>query len=127
MSFLFYTVLHVFGIMVLFASFGALAVLAATGGASTQQGAAMRRLAVIGHGVALILILVGGFGLMLKKLAIPHDQLWPGWLYAKIAIWLFFGASLVFFKRKPELAKPLFLILPLVGLIAGYLALYKPF
>ena len=51
----------------------------------------------------------------------------PGWAWAKLVIWLFFGASLTLPYRNRALAGPLLVVLPLLAAAAAWLALYKPF
>lgn len=120
MSYQFYKILHVLGIMLVFTGFGGLAVVGMSTDAARLKPA--RTLLSIFHGVGLLLLLVAGFGLIAKL-----GGGFPGWMIAKIAIWLLFGASIVVFKRKADAAKPMLIVLPILGLIAGALALYKPF
>ena len=42
-------------------------------------------------------------------------------------LWLAFGASTAVIWRKPEFAKALWFLFPVLGALAAYLALYKPF
>jgi hypothetical protein len=75
------------------------------------------------HGVSLVFILIGGFG-MLARLGI-HGSL-PGWVIGKLVIWLIFGACIALAKRKVlPLGAFLFLITALGG-VAASLALWKP-
>jgi hypothetical protein len=120
----FYVVMHLVGIMLLFCGLGGLAVHAAVG-AVPEAGGRVRTLLVIAHGVGLVLILVGGFGLLAKKLHISGS--WPAWVYAKLLVWLALGGVLALFKRKPALARPLLLGSVALGGAAAYLAVYKPF
>ncbi len=71
------------------------------------------------HGVGLVLSLVAGFGMLGANV--------PGWAWAKLVIWLFFGASLTLAYRGRTLARPLVVALPLLAGLAAWLALYKPF
>jgi hypothetical protein len=120
----FYLLLHVVGIMLLFIGLGGLAVHAALG-AAPDAGGKVRTLAVIAHGVGLVLVLVGGFGLLAKKLQISGD--WPGWVYLKLAVWLALGAGISLFKRAPALARPLLLGAVVLGGVAAWAAVHKPF
>lgn len=85
---------------------------------------AKKALAII-HGVGMTFLLVGGFG-MLARLGIVHGGL-PGWVYAKLAIWLFLGGSMVLARKKAAHGTKLILLWVFVGGLAAYLALYKPF
>lgn len=118
MSFEFYKILHVVGVMLLFTALGGVTLHALSGG---DKG---RKLLAASHGVALLLLLVAGFGMIAKlKLAAPY----PGWIWGKLVIWLLLGGAVVLPRKKPELAKPLFLALPLLGGVAAWLAIMKPF
>ena len=76
------------------------------------------KLAGISHGIGLLLVLLGGFGMQAKM----HIG-FPSWFIVKIAIWLILGASLVIAKRQllPPVATWL-LVIALAG-IAAWLGL----
>jgi len=74
MSYTIYKVLHLMGILFLFLSLGTAISLSAADSAR----AGMRKLASITHGVALLVILVAGFGL-LARLGLTSGM--PGWAY----------------------------------------------
>jgi len=120
MSYLAYKLLHLLGVVLLFAALGALVVrqLGATPPSPKDRGG---RLAGITHGVALLVILVSGFG-ALAKLGLGL----PGWAWWKLAVWLALGASLVAIRRLPSAAPWLWWLLPFLGGVAAWLALYKP-
>lgn len=126
MSPLAYTVIHVGGIMLMYVALGGLAVTAALAG-SEQTAKPVRRYLTILHGIALFVIVLAGFGLMAKKLGILGPGTWPGWLWAKVALWLVLGGSTVLLRRQPSLMRPMMVALPAVGVLAAYLAIYKPF
>lgn len=113
-----YRLLHMTGVIFLFTALGG-AMLAHREGAA---GAAARKLSSITHGIALLIILVAGFG-ALAKLGLAM----PGWAWAKLAIWLALGAAPVFVRKRPDLAKVWWWVLPLLGVVAAGLARYKPF
>jgi hypothetical protein len=121
MSLAAYKVLHVLGSLFLFTALGAM-LLAARDRDGTPAG---RKLAGMTHGLGLVVLLVSGFG-MLAKLAISNPAAWPLWLWLKLVIWLAFGAVLVVIRRAPNLTGLLWWILPVLGALAAYLALYKP-
>lgn len=121
MSLLTYKAIHILSIMLLFTAFGGLLLAARAG----VQSGVSRKLAGITHGVALVLILVSGFG-ALAKIGMSNPGIWPGWLWAKVGIWLIFGAVIVVIRRAPTSASALWWILPLLGGIAAYLALSNP-
>jgi len=117
MSLAAYKVIHVLSIMLLFTALGGLL-------AGPPAGAG-RKLAAMTHGIALVLILVSGFG-ALAKIGLSNPGIWPGWLWLKALIWLLFGGVIVVIKRVPRAATLLWWVLPILGGLAGYLALFKP-
>ncbi len=120
MSLLTYKLLHILGILFTFTAVGGVCMHVANGGdkASNRSRAASSAL----HGVGLLITLVAGFGLLARI-----GGGFPGWVIAKLVIWLLLGAALMIPYRSPALAKPMLWALPLLGALAAYLALYKPF
>lgn len=120
----FYEVVHIIGIALLFVAIGGVTVHAANGGSrATSQ---TRTLVTSVHGLGALLILVGGFG-MLARIGFQHGGNFPGWLWAKLIIWIVLSVTVLVPYRRPALARPLFLGLPLLAGVAVYMALYKPF
>ncbi len=120
MSYEFYKVLHIIGIVWLFASLGAQVLWGLNGG--TRDDHPDRRLVMMSHGVALLLVFVAGFGMQAKA----HLG-WPGWFFGKLTIWLILGGVVTLPLRKPELARPMWFALPILGALAAWLVVYKPF
>ncbi|MDH3744057.1 MAG: hypothetical protein OES47_03025 [Acidobacteriota bacterium] len=120
MSLLFYKVLHILAILFLFTVGGGVALYAANGG--SKEGNKASGLISALHGLGLLVALVSGFG-MWAKLGVAFS----GWLAAKITLWFVIGLLVLLPYRKPEWSKPLLVLLPILGAIAAYLALYKPF
>jgi hypothetical protein len=120
----FYEILHVLGIAMIFVAIGGVAVHAANGGSKATSGT--RGLVSTMHGLGALLILVGGFG-MLARIGFQHGGNFPGWLWVKIAVWLVLSAVVLLPYRKPALARPFVVLLPLLAGVAVYMALYKPF
>ncbi|MCH9649937.1 MAG: hypothetical protein K0U98_17000 [Deltaproteobacteria bacterium] len=114
-----YKVLHLLGVLMIFFALGAQLLRAQIGEAaqSISKGAVGAL-----HGVGLILALVGGFGLI-AKLGLGF----PGWVWAKVAIWLFLAGVTAIIKRAAGLRAALWFALPILGMVAAYLAIYKPF
>jgi hypothetical protein len=119
-----YKVVHLVGIIFAFAGLGGLMLTVANG--ATKQTSKVRKLIGISHGVAMFVVLLGGFGL-LARLKIVHGAAFPGWVWGKLIIWVLVSALLAVPYRKPELARPLFFLLPVLGGVAAWLAIYKPF
>jgi hypothetical protein len=118
-----YKVLHLLGVVCVFAALGGVAVHAANGG--QRQGNTLRRVVSALHGLGLLVILIAGFGL-LARLELVAGGL-PMWVYGKLALWLVAGALLVIPYRRPAAARGTLMFgLPLLGAIAAWLAIYKP-
>lgn len=110
----FYLWLHLAGIGLILLSIGALA-----GGRGEG-----RRMPAIAHGIGLLVVLVSGFGLL------AHAGLFwplPGWVLAKLVVWLALGAVLVLLKRRPDLATPLWWATWVAFLLAAWLGIARPF
>jgi len=61
-----------------------------------------KKLGVIAHGVGLLAIIVGGFGMLANM---GENPMTLGWVHLKLTIWLALGGGLTLLKKKPELAK----------------------
>ena len=120
-----YRLVHFFGIFLLLTALGGgvMRAILGEGGTEAERAAAgrTRRLIAISHGVALLLILVGGFG-MLARLDIGF----PMWIVAKLAIWLLLGAGLTVAYRMKASARLVWFAIPVLGLLAAWLAYVKP-
>lgn len=127
-----YRLVHFFGVFLLLTALGGgvmRAILAGTpapqAGTDAERLAAAarsRRLIAISHGVALLLILLGGFG-MLARLDIGF----PVWVMAKLVVWLALGAGLTLASRMAGSARLIWFAIPVLGLVAAWLAYVKPF
>jgi hypothetical protein len=130
MTYEFYKVLHVLGILGLLSGVGAAAILGLVGEPNGAH-SSLRKTLMMTHGVALMVIVVAGFGMMARKgigigAAAGADTGWPGWLYGKIGIWLAFGALAGFIRRRPESGRHILWVAPLLGAVAAYLAVVQP-
>ena len=119
MDYLSYKVLHILGLLLVFTAVGGMTLHTLNGGDRDSNRA--RKLVGISHGVGLVILLVSGFG-MIAKLQLGF----PAWIWVKVAIWLFFGAVTVVIRRLAGTAAALWFILPLIGTVAAYLAIFKP-
>ena len=119
----FYNVVHIVGIVLVMSALGGTAIHALSGGTKVTNRA--RGLQAALHGVGALLILVGGFG-MLARLGFTHGAMFPGWLLVKLGIWVVAAALLFIPYRKPALARPIYLALPVLAGVAAYMAVYKP-
>jgi len=119
-----YKIVHLLALFCLFTAVGGTAVHAANRGFK-QDNAARAAIGAL-HGIALTLIIVSGFG-MLARLGIKHDWLFPPWLWTKLIIWTLFIFGIALPYRRPGMAKILLFAAPLLGALAGFFALVKPF
>jgi uncharacterized membrane protein len=124
MSYLTYKLIHLLGIFALLTALAGMAAHAATG--QTKEENESYRALLILHGFGALVALTGGFGL-LARLDLEAAGFLPGWIWAKLALWLILGGLVAFPYRKQALAQTLLLILPLLALFGAILANYKPF
>jgi len=109
----FYHFLHVFSVLLLTGyTFFAFAGPAAT----------TRKRVLIATGVASLLILVSGIGLMHK---LGYE--WRGWVFVKIACWLAISAFAGIAYRRPGARGVLGALTVLLSGLAVYMVFYKPF
>ena len=116
-----YKVLHIVGVLLTFAVLGGLALTVANG--ATKSTSSVRRLIAATHGAGTFIILLGGFG-ALARLGMPQGL--PLWIWIKLACWAIIAALVVVPYRRPELARPIFWFLPILGAVAAWAAIYKP-
>ena len=116
-----YKLVHVLGIALVYSALGGILVHVLNGGDKATLGA--RKLVAATHGIGMLLILVGGFG-MLARLGLDFGA--SHWVHVKLLIWLLLGAAVALPWRVPALTKPLWAVAPLLGMAAAALALYKP-
>jgi Na+/H+ antiporter NhaB len=76
------------------------------------------------HGLGVLFILVGGFG-MLARLGLVSAM--PGWIIAKLVIWVLVASAAGWVYRGAGVARAFLLALPFIALLAAFFALYKPF
>ena len=120
-----YKLIHLVGIIMAMSALGGAAFYALAGG-SQEKGAPGRRLLAMVHGLGVFLVLLGGFG-MLARLGIVHGGGFPGWIWVKLTVWVVVAGALFLPRRRPAYAVPLLLSLPLLGGLAAYMAIWKPF
>ena len=108
-----YKLIHLVGLAIFCYAFGGF-------DGSAQEDPKRKRYGMF-PGIGLFLTLLGGFGMLAKDKTIGHTE-W--WLIYKVAVWLCLGASIVIFKRKPDLATPMKAVLALLMLGAAYLGLF---
>lgn len=111
MSYEFYKIIHVISILILFVSL-------------TGYLYSSKRSYAIGHGLAMLFILVSGFGL-LARLGLVSGL--PKWVYIKLAVWFLLGGAFAFAKRKSLPAYVQVVLWLSLGFIAVFAVITKPF
>ncbi|ETX04168.1 hypothetical protein [Candidatus Entotheonella palauensis] len=122
MPYTFYKVIHLIGIFMIMISLGGVTTYALNGG--DKAGNVFRKGLGITHGIGLVLVLVAGFGLLAR---IGVSWPWPGWVYIKVIIWLIFGGLSAVAYRMGSKGQGLWYVMIVLGGLAAYLAVYKPF
>ncbi len=118
---MFYKALHIFGLFLAMTSLGGIAIHAANGG--TKATSTTRSLTAGVFGVGMLLSLAGGFG-QAARLGMSSTGVFPGWLWAKVAIWVIVAVLSILPYRVPSLAKPVYLFVPVIAGLAAYLAIF---
>ena len=116
-----YKTLHLISILVLFMALGG-AIFMSLAGADKKG---PRVLSMILHGVFVLLVLVGGFGLM-ARLGVSHKEGWPLWLKVKLGLWLLLGGFVIVPRRLPKINKVVWPLVVILGFLAVYMAVHKP-
>jgi len=120
MDYLTWKIVHIAGMLLLFAALGGVAALRQAG-----QSAQAGKLYPLLHGVALLVLLAAGFG-ALATLGLHNPASWPAWVWIKLAVWLLLGAALVALGRSGRRAGVVLVGLVLLGVVAAWAALAKP-
>ena len=121
LSYSVYKLMHLTGIIMTFVALGSVMSHVFTGG--TKADNQWRKVAGMTHGVGLLLVLVAGFG-MLARLGLSPAA---GWVIAKLIIWLVLGGiSAVIYKMGTK-GQSLWYAVILLGVLAAYFAITKPF
>ena len=124
MSYITYKLIHLFGLFALFVALAGMAAHAAAGH-EKKENTAYRGLLIL-HGVGALIALIGGFGLM-ARVGVMHGQLFPGWIWAKLVLWVVLGGLIALPYRNRALARAMIFALPFLGLLGAYLGSFKPF
>lgn len=123
MSFLTYKAIHLSGIFAIITILAGVSVDSLRGGrpADSRYSMPIR----IGHVLALLLVLIGGFG-MLARMGVLASGL-PNWAALKLGIWVSAGAAGLLSYRGDRAAVAVLCAVPIVAMLAGAVALFKPF
>ena len=120
MPYTLYKLIHVASILFLFTTAGGVALYVANGG--TKENNIARKWVAAIHGLTLVLILVSGFGLV-ARLGTGFQT----WVWVKFALWFVIGSFALLPLRKTHLGYRFFFLIPLLGAVAAFFAIYKPF
>ena len=113
-----YYILHLLGILLVFSSYGGLAMRAMAG----IDSKALRKFGAITSGVGLFLILLGGFGLIARL----YNNVFPAWSIVKIVIWVVLGAMLFFINKFPKLGQVWWWLTITLGVLAVVMVYVRP-
>jgi hypothetical protein len=116
-----YKWLHLVGVFLILMSFGALIFRSASG---VDIPLFSKRRLSLGHGLGMLLSLIGGFG-MLSRLGISGLD-WPSWVSTKFGIWLALGFLIAAVNRAPARSATWWWLILLLAMSASYLGLNHP-
>jgi hypothetical protein len=117
-----YRLIHFLGIFVMLCALTYACAHAGRDGSRADR-STRRKLAMV-HGVATLMVLTGGFG-MLARLGIVQGGL-PSWVVIKLGLWLVLAVAITLPYLNRAFARSLPVALPLVALAAAATAFYKP-
>jgi len=122
-SYPFYKIMHLAGIFVLLVALAATCMHAAMGGAKAEN--PFRKALGAAHGIAALLILTGGFG-MLARMGIVQGGL-PTWVIIKLVLWVALAAGMALPYLGRRWARALLFAMPVLAALACATALLMPF
>ena len=124
MSYATYKLIHLLGIFALMVALAGMAAHSAAGHTKAENRNYRALLAL--HGLGALVALTGGFGL-LARIGVGAGSPLPGWVWAKLALWVLLGGMVALPYRNRSLARALLFLLPVLGFVGALLAGYKLF
>lgn len=113
MSYEIYNIIHLTSIIILFTSL-----------AITFFGLNSKLIKIL-TGIATLLTLVGGMGLM-ARLGVSHTEGWPMWIKVKMCIWFIIGiGGAIVARRFPKYGRPAYFVSLVLFIVAASAATYK--
>lgn len=113
MSYEIYNIIHLTSIIILF-----------TGMAISFFGLNSKLIKIL-TGIATLMTLVGGMGLM-ARLGVSHTEGWPMWIKVKMCIWFIVGiGGAIVSKRFPKYGRPAYFLSIILFIVAATAATYK--
>lgn len=119
MPYEFYKILHLAGLIVLISVVSALIYRTWADNNAPIKG---KRFLMVLHGIAVVVMLVSGFGL-LARLGIMSS--WPTWVWIKLAAWFFVIVSPSLVMRVPSSRKFMWWLFPAVLIATAFAVIYK--
>lgn len=120
MSYTFYIIFHLIGVISLIYALGGLTLHKLNGGSSTFKN---RKMTMILHGVSLVIIFISAFGLLAR---IGVTWPWPLWVWGKLILWLSLGGIASFILRSEKKSRVLYFLVILLAILAILLVELKP-
>jgi hypothetical protein len=120
MSYQFYKVLHILGLVLAAGAIGAVILQMQL---SAEKVFPKKKFVMIAHGIGMLFLLVAGFGLMARTGIATGG--WPPWIHAKLLAWFLVGASPTLAMKAPKARVWVWWFVPLILLGAIYSVVYK--
>lgn len=120
-SYKLYKMIHLAGVVLVCMSIAGISFHAWLGGTKEAAGKLRKRL-LMGHGIGLFLAVLGGMGAGTAMGAISSETGFAGWIWLKMGVWVLFGALPALPYRSPKLAASLFVVVPLLIMLAAWIA-----
>ena len=120
-----YYPIHFIGIFLLFLAIGGMCISCRNG--VEKKDNPSRKFLAITHGIALLMVIIGGMGLMTGFMYHKAAGGMPPWIILKLVIWVIFGCSSLIIYKLPKLATVTFFIFMALGAFAALAAKFQSF